>query len=543
MLRISIIDEPRSTTLKLEGKIAQEWVAELRNTWMALLETANNRKRIVDLYGVSFVDDIGRILLYEMHADGAQLIGTGPMITALIEEIQGPTQNGKGRSFRKIILSLLMLLGMAFFASRLSAQAVPLLTLEDAISQAKTRNRQLKIDQLNATSAKLDIAIAKTKRLPSLSTDIYGSSLLSDLSFEFEKGAFGDFPSTGPIPNEDTKVTAKRSFNVVATGQLKQPISQLYRINLGIKAREVQHKISLEDARKTEQEIVRDVRRAYYALLQTESALKANRATVESLTELDRVTTDRLQQQAVLPADALDVKVALASAKQEQLVLENQRSTQQEQLSLLLGRDPNEPFTVESVPALREQEQDLAAAREIATTHRPELRQSELRIQAADYDRRIKKSERLPDVGAFVSYASPFNVDVVPKNIAAAGVQLSWEPFDWGRRKRELEQKQIALEQAGYAAQHTRDAIVADVNRAHRGLKEARSSAEVAELQTRSVEERLRVVTNQYEQKATLLKDVLDMQKKLAEARHQQQQALLAFWNAKADFAKAIGEE
>ena len=543
MLRISIIDEPRSTTLKLEGKIAHEWVAELRNTWMALLEKADNRKRIVDLYGVSFVDDIGQILLHEMYADGAHLVGTGPMITALIEEIQGPAPSGKRRSFRKIVLSLLMLLGIAFFASKLTAQTAPLLALEDAISQAKARNRQLKIEKLNADSSKLDIAIAKSKRLPSLSTDIYGSSLLSDLSFEFEKGAFGDFPSTGPIPNEDTKVTAKRSFNVVATGQLQQPISQLYRINLGVKTREVQHKISLEEARKTEQQVVHDVRLAYYAILQTQSAVKANRATVASLTELERVTADRLQQQAVLPADALEVRVALASAKQDQLVLEDQLATQQEQLNLLIGRDPNESFVVESVPALREVEEDLAAARGRAVLQRPELRQSELQIQAAEYDRRIKKSERLPDFGLFASYASPFNVDVVPKNIAAAGIQISWEPFDWGRKTKELEQKKIAVEQASYAAQHTRDLIAIEVNRTHRGLKEARASAEVAQLQFQSVEERLRVVTNQYEQKAALLKDVLDVQKKLAEARHQQQQALLAFWNAQADFAKAIGEE
>jgi outer membrane protein len=544
MLRISIIDEPHSTTLKLEGKVAHEWVAELRNTWSAISSGSQTRKRIVDLFGVSFVDGFGRALLEEMHAEGAKLVGSGPMISGLIEEIQGAeNSNGNRGQMRRIILSMLVLLSLAFFATRLGAQTPALLTLEDAIRQAKSHNRKLRISKHDAESAKQDVAIAKTRRLPSVSTDIYGSGLLSEFSLEFERGAFGDFPSTGPIPDEDTKVTAERSFNVFATAQVTQPITQLYRLNLGIRAQEMNQKIALEETRKTEQEVVYEVRRAYYALLQTRSASAANRAAIASLKELHRVLRDRLLQESALPADELEVKVALASAEQQQAVLDNQYATQQEQLNLLIGRDPSESFAIEPVPALRNEEEDLAAARARASLQRPELRQSELRIKAADYDRRAKKAERLPELGAFVSYYSPFNVDIVPKNIAAAGVQLTWEPFDWGRKKRELNQKELAVQQAALAAEQSRDAVQIEVNRAHRSLKEARLSAEVAHLNSQAVSERLRVVTNQFEQKAALLKDVLDMQKKLAEAQHQQQQSLLAFWNAKAEFAKAIGDE
>jgi len=44
---------------------------------------------VVDLFGVSFVDDPGRELLVRMHSTGAKLIGTGPVTSALIEEICG----------------------------------------------------------------------------------------------------------------------------------------------------------------------------------------------------------------------------------------------------------------------------------------------------------------------------------------------------------------------------------------------------------------------------------------------------------------------
>src|SRR5215471_13905578 len=92
MLRISVFNEPSSITLKAEGKIIQEWVAELRKTWLGLTQEGGGKKKIIDLYDVSFVDELGRQLLMEMHAAGARLVGSGPMISGLIEEIQQTTR-------------------------------------------------------------------------------------------------------------------------------------------------------------------------------------------------------------------------------------------------------------------------------------------------------------------------------------------------------------------------------------------------------------------------------------------------------------------
>jgi anti-anti-sigma regulatory factor len=42
----------------------------------------------VDLLNVSFVDDAGHQLLADIRHAGADLIGSGPMMSALIEEIE-----------------------------------------------------------------------------------------------------------------------------------------------------------------------------------------------------------------------------------------------------------------------------------------------------------------------------------------------------------------------------------------------------------------------------------------------------------------------
>jgi|SRR6185295_12994848 anti-anti-sigma regulatory factor len=88
MLRISVVNDPRATRFKLEGKLAHEWVGEAQKAWTTL-SALNGRKRVVvDLLEVSFIDDSGRELLLEMHRAGAKLLGCGPMISAVIEEIE-----------------------------------------------------------------------------------------------------------------------------------------------------------------------------------------------------------------------------------------------------------------------------------------------------------------------------------------------------------------------------------------------------------------------------------------------------------------------
>lgn len=95
MLRISVLNDPETTRMKLEGKLAHEWVSELEKAWSVVAAVKRARKVIVDLLGVSFVDDSGRELLAAMHKSGVELIGSGPLVSSLIAEIQaaGSTQS------------------------------------------------------------------------------------------------------------------------------------------------------------------------------------------------------------------------------------------------------------------------------------------------------------------------------------------------------------------------------------------------------------------------------------------------------------------
>jgi anti-anti-sigma regulatory factor len=101
MLRITVLNEPGITRLKLEGKLAHEWVSEAKKAWLALTEMNGHEEIVVDLANVSFVDEAGQQLLTEMRHADAELIGSGPLVSALIDEIEeaetSTAQNGLNR--------------------------------------------------------------------------------------------------------------------------------------------------------------------------------------------------------------------------------------------------------------------------------------------------------------------------------------------------------------------------------------------------------------------------------------------------------------
>jgi anti-anti-sigma regulatory factor len=87
MLRIRVEDQPKATTLYVEGKLSGECVEELRRVWTSVRNDSPGKDMVVDLCSVRVVDSSGRKLLCQMHGWGTRLAGNGLCISPLIEEI------------------------------------------------------------------------------------------------------------------------------------------------------------------------------------------------------------------------------------------------------------------------------------------------------------------------------------------------------------------------------------------------------------------------------------------------------------------------
>ena len=245
----------------------------------------------------------------------------------------------------------------------------------------------------------------------------------------------------------------------------------------------------------------------------------------------------------MLKSDVLDSEAKLAQAQYQIVDLGNNLQSQKEQLNDLLGRDIETDFRTEQVPPIAAEESDLRLAQQTALSQRPEIREAAIKVQKAEYDRRIAKADYIPDVSGAIRYFTPLNTEILPTNIAAAGVEMSWEPFEWGRRKDDVKQKVIAVDQSQLQLQQVRSQILMDVNNRYRKLAQSRQGLTVAQAAREAAEEKLREVNDKFSKEAVLLRDVLQQQTALSTANHDYEEALLGFWSAKANFEKALGEE
>ena len=420
----------------------------------------------------------------------------------------------------------------------------PVLTVDNAVTIAAANNRNLKIAALNIDNAREEWLGAKTKRYTAFSTYVFGSDLLTSLSFTIKEGQFGTYDATGPIPGKDIQLkTSSGSPTAYVIAKASQPLTTLHKINLNVRAQALNQNQASEQLRGGRQSLAASVRQTYYSIMQAESAIEAIKADIKQYEELDRITTEYVAEKTALQSDNLQVKARLAQEQYSLVQLQDKLQEGKENLNDLMGRDIATPFRTAPVSELSTQEQDLPAAQEKALAQHPQIKQAALTVQQAEIQRRLAKSQYIPDLGLTFQYISPFGINFLPQNIASVGLELNWDPYDWGARRHQVNQASIGMHQSQVQLTETRSQVLINVNTQFRTLQETRMAVTVAKANQDSTREKLREVTQQYGQKAALLSDVLKQQAASESADSDYNQAMASFWTATANFKKALGDD
>src|SRR6266403_3777416 len=96
MLRITVHDNPRALTFRLEGRLIGPWLGELEECWRNTL--AGRRKPVlhVDLTGVTSIDAAGQACLAAMYRQGAEFVAPDCLTKAVVAEITQASHLGRG---------------------------------------------------------------------------------------------------------------------------------------------------------------------------------------------------------------------------------------------------------------------------------------------------------------------------------------------------------------------------------------------------------------------------------------------------------------
>lgn len=449
----------------------------------------------------------------------------------------------------RVLALLRLLLVCVFFAAGLPARAqdtppsLAPVTLDQAVSSALDNNSAIKNSRLEVEISKDRILAAKTHFLPVVKFTAAGLQLITPLNFSFDKGVFGTFESTGPIPSRRTNVATDQKPLLIINTAMVQPILQLGRVHLGYKQLELSRQIAQEKLRAQRQDVANQIRHAYYKALELQDSMKVIDATRTLYREIERLTGQYLRNKTVLPADAIEVRQQLANTDLEYLRLTNGMELQKEELNRLQGRDLRNGFSLVGFGDMVPPELDLTTAQSRALSSRAELKQLTYQSKQIDLERRIKKWQYLPDLNFIIDYLSVFGAEVLPRNIVFTGLILNWEPIDWGRKHFEIAEQRKLLQQTTNSLRDAQSQILTEVSAVHRKLQETKQAVKVAQIGRELALERLRVSADKYKEKAALLKEVLQGQRDLTQANYQYTQAILALWTARGDFEKAMGED
>src|SRR5258706_16039032 len=195
-----------------------------------------------------------------------------------------------------VALSLLLATPLTSWCQQSPPTVGEVLSVDQAINIALQNNRSLKNARLNVDKGEDEIRSVRTSRLPS--THFY--SLVSQDMVKHEINLTN--PVTGIFPGIEPffALSTRRRPTAVFAAQVLQPISQQYRIGLSIRQVKLARDEEQQKLRSQEQSLVNNVKKTYYGILQSESALESVLDEVKSYRELDRVTGEYVLQQVVL---------------------------------------------------------------------------------------------------------------------------------------------------------------------------------------------------------------------------------------------------
>ena len=423
-------------------------------------------------------------------------------------------------------------------------QDTPELTLEQAVEQAVANNSTLKTTSLDTLRAADDLAAKKTRRFANTQVTALGAQLVTMPSVTYPAGALGVYSATGPIPATDQKVEIARKPVGTVNVLVAQPLSTQYQLHLQLKALALGLEGTRQDQEKTRLDVIDQVRRAYYAVVEAQSALESLQASLPYYRESHRLALESRGKETILESDLLNADAQLLKIQNAIGDANDRVASASERLNDLMGRDVHTQFRV---AAIGDADTDLATPEAMearALQHRPDVKKAKLQVQQANYDARAKKAEYIPDVSLAFSYYTTANFEnVFPSNVGTVGMSLRWEPWDWGRKRHEYDEKRTKEQQAQVGVGATERAVLLEVRNARRQLESTRRQLTLSDASERAARQKLKEIQEQVNREAALGRDLFHAQSDLASADSQQQQALTAFWKARADLKKAIGEE
>jgi len=548
MLRITTDKRKSKTVVSVEGRLIGQNVATLEQCWRDLRAAAPQEKFYVNLCGVSFIDGAGKILLKTIHHEGGQLVADGCLNQAIVREIVGNERNGARDSSsdkKTPIIFYVALLSLVLGAGGVKAQTPattqnaspepgqPLrLTLDKAVGFALKQNTTAQIALVQAAQSTEDKNIARAGLLPQANLRV--SDELRRVNLQAQLGGALPFPG---IPGHIGPT------NVFSAGPVfSAPIFDLTLWNRYRSASETAN-ASKSSSLSTREQVILLVVSQYIGTLRAMATVEAAQSRVDLAQALYDQAADLQKEGVGTGIDTLRANVELQNEKQALLVANTDRDSSLFALSRLLNLDPHKEIALEdSLGFFDTPQPDVNLSIEEALAVRHEWKALEQQTKAAEFDRKAASDLRLPTLHAEGNWA--YEGTRLNNGIPVYSYQANFDVpiFTGGRTHAEIVRSDLQLKVLQEQKADLRNQIALDVKTALLNLKSARNQVQVANLGIQLSKEEVDQARDRFKAGVANNIEVIQAQDALARANDNQIAALYRFNQARADFARSIGQ-
>ncbi len=432
----------------------------------------------------------------------------------------------------KTILILILLSIPAF------AQDKVTLTLDQSIQTGLQNSRRINSSKMKIKSADAKVSEINSSRLPSLSFN--GSyTRLSNIDPFSISTPFGDFDLTQNINN---------NYNLKLS--LQQPIFTGFKLKSAYEIAEFNSMAVKEEYSQTEQQLILDIKTAYWNLYKANKIKKVVDENVDQIKAHLKDAENLFNQGLATNSDLLKVKVQLAEAQLRQIDAKNAVKLAMTNLSNIIELPLTTEIEVsEELPAETDGIDSLENLTAMALDNRPELKAMSYRVKASETGIDLAQSGWFPQVylvGDYY-YSNPnsryFPVEKKFKDSWDVSVSLSFDIWNWNKTGNQTTEAEADFEQAKDSYKILKDAVTLQVTQNYLNLEQAKEKLVVSKTSVEQAEENYRVASELFKQGLMTNSDLLDVEVALLQTKSNNVQTIVDYEIAKANLERATGEK
>ncbi len=292
--------------------------------------------------------------------------------------------------------------------------------------------------------------------------------------------------------------------------------------------------------RAVQNELIHQVTRGYYGVLQSQSFVVVQEESVKSLEESLRVATVRFNEGSAVKTDVLNLEVKLAQAREDAIRAKNGVQLAIASLNTAIGSNLISPHGI-PVPTreeIRERPQSLDFS---VIENRPEFKATHTMTSLREQSYEKVSRENRPSMSAFGSYDFDSGDFAEFENSYLMGVMAEWEFFDGYQRANKARAARAEWQTAKNETLKARNDLQLDLHQAYLKAMDAWERLEVSEKSIESASEALRITAELYKQGVAEISELLTAQVGLTAQKTRSVAAYYDYLTALSNYDRARG--